>query len=319
MQDEHPRQRTETDEIETEEHGDIEATPEEEDEEAPNLSEEEEAKVREHRELSPVAIYSVIRAEGVEELDRPSSSLWWSGIAAGLGISTSVLAEGILSATFEGHAYVTAIENLGYTLGFVLVILARLQLFTENTITPILPILHRPSRAKFAALARLWGIVFFANMVGTFVTGAITIYGNIVQEEHLAAMLEISRHFAEKTPWESFVQGIPAGFFVAAVVWMLPSSEGFEIFTIMLFTYLIAMGDFSHVVAGSTEVWMLVLNNELGLVAGIFGLLLPALAGNILGGTGLFALLAYGQVREELGEGDRKREAERLSARPLRR
>ncbi|KAF0676028.1 formate/nitrite transporter family protein [Profundibacterium mesophilum] len=314
MQDEHPRGAAAT-EPEIEEKNDIDSTPEPEDEEAPKLSEEEEAKVREHRELSPVAIYSVIRAEGVEELDRPSSSLWWSGIAAGLGISTSVLAEGILSATFEGHLYVTAIENLGYTLGFVLVILARLQLFTENTITPILPILHRPSRAKFSALGRLWGIVFVANMAGTFVTAVITIYLDIIQTEHLEAMLEISRHFAEKTPWQSFIQGIPAGFFVAAVVWMLPSSEGFEILTIMLFTYLIAMGDFSHVVAGSTEVWMLVLNHELGLLAGVFGLLLPALAGNILGGTGLFALLAYGQVREELGEGDRRRETEQRKRR----
>ncbi|KKN50524.1 hypothetical protein LCGC14_0631770 [marine sediment metagenome] len=277
-------------------------------EDAPHLSEREESEVREHRDLSPVAIYSVIRAEGAEELARPVSSLWWSGIAAGLGISTSVLAEGILHDTFRDSTYVSAIENLGYTLGFILVILARLQLFTENTITPILPLLHKPTWYKLGCTARLWSTVLTANMVGTFVTALVTMKTGAVLEEHLEGMLEISRHFAEKTPWEAFIQGVPAGFFIAALVWMLPSSEGFEIFVIGLFTYLIAMGDFSHVVAGSTEVFMLILNGELTVADGVGGLLVPSLFGNILGGTGLFALLAYGQVRQELDDGGATRQ-----------
>jgi formate/nitrite transporter FocA (FNT family) len=41
-------------------------------------------------------IYEVVRREGEEEMCRPLTSLWWSGVAAGLSISFSLLTEAIL-------------------------------------------------------------------------------------------------------------------------------------------------------------------------------------------------------------------------------
>lgn len=266
----------------------------------PRLSHREEHDVDEHRNLSSLAVYAVVCAEGEEELRRPNASLWWSGIAAGLCLSTSVLAEGVLRASFAGHPYLVAIESLGYTIGFVLVILARLQLFTENTLTAILPLLAKPSARTLAATARLWSIVLVANLVGTLVTALMTIYLEVARPEHIAAMLEVSRHFAENDPMEALVYGIPAGFFIAALVWILPSSEGFELLAIVVVTYLIAIGGFTHVIAGSTEAFLLVVEGEIGFLTAVGSLIVPTLIGNVLGGTGLFALLAYGQVMEEL-------------------
>jgi formate/nitrite transporter FocA (FNT family) len=113
-------------------------------------------------------------------------------------------------------------------------------------------------------------------------------------------MTEISRHYADHTAWEALAYGIPAGFFIAALVWILPSSRGFELLSIILITYLVAIGGFTHVVAGSGEAFLLLLQGEIGLFTAVFELLVPTLAGNVIGGTGLFALLAYGQVMEEL-------------------
>ncbi len=273
--------------------------PDPDDEDEPYLSEEEEGEVQEHRSLSALTVYSVVAAEGREEIARPVSALWWSGIAAGLGISTSVLGMGILHTLFEGHPQQAVIETLGYPLGFILVILSRLQLFTENTITVILPLLKKPSRRMWWCTSRLWVIVFVANMVGTFVTAFLTIRLGISPPEHVEGMLAISRHFAALEPMECLLRGIPAGFFVAGLVWMLPSSRGFEIFTIFVFTYLIAIGAFTHVVAGSTEAFLLLWSGEIG-VRDTLGLILPTFVGNVLGGSGLFALLAYGQVKEEI-------------------
>ena len=59
---------------------------------------EDERDVDEHRRLKAPVVYEIIRQEGVEELDRPLRSLWWSGFAAGLAISTSVYAEAFLHA-----------------------------------------------------------------------------------------------------------------------------------------------------------------------------------------------------------------------------
>ena len=83
------------------------------------LTEEEEQDIREHQSLNSVSLYAVTHREGLEELKRPFMSLWWSGVAAGIGISTSVLAEGILHTVFAGSDSQFALENLGYTVGFV--------------------------------------------------------------------------------------------------------------------------------------------------------------------------------------------------------
>ncbi|MBJ6137855.1 formate/nitrite transporter family protein [Marinobacter litoralis] len=266
-----------------------------------SLTSKERDTVSQNRSLSSLAVYSVILREGKEELERPKISLWWSGVAAGLGISTSVLAEGLIHANLgPDHPYLTLIASLGYSFGFVLVILSRLQLFTENTITVVLPILAQPTRNGFYCSARLWGIVLTANLCGTFVTAAIFVHGGILTADTLTAILEISRHLATLTPAETLLRGIPSGFFIAAIVWMLPSAKRSEVLVIVMFTWLIAAGDFTHVIAGANEIFALVVNGEMIISTALLYHIAPVLIGNILGGTGLFAMLAYGQVQEEM-------------------
>ncbi|MFN2361138.1 MAG: formate/nitrite transporter family protein [Marinobacter sp.] len=266
-----------------------------------SLTRKERDTVAEHGSLSSLALYSIILREGEEELQRPKTSLWWSGVAAGLGISTSVLVEAIIRANLgSDHPYLTLIESLGYSFGFVLVILCRLQLFTENTITVVLPVLAQPTRNGFYCIARLWGIVLAANLCGTLITAAIAVHGGILTVDTLAAMLEISHHLATLSPAETLLRGIPSGFFIAAMVWMLPSAKKSEVLVIIMFTWLIAAGDFTHVIAGSTEVFALVLNGDMNILTALTYHIAPVLIGNIVGGTGLFAMLAYGQVHEEM-------------------
>ena len=264
------------------------------------LTENERVQVSEHRRLSSRTVYAIVLAEGEEELSRPNSSLLGSGVAAGIGISASVLAEGTLRDKLGGHPYRELIENMGYTVGFIIVILSRLQLFTENTVSVVLPLLFRPSRRKFLDTARLWGIVLAANFVGTALTAAVTYWGGVVPPEILHGMLSVSADAAHAQGMRALLLGVPAGFFIAAVVWMLPSSRGFEIFVIFLFTYLIALCHFAHVVAGSTEIFLLIFDGSLSVWTGVGVILLPTLVGNIIGGTGLFAVLAHAQVSGEV-------------------
>ena len=83
------------------------------------------------------------------------------------------------------------------------------------------------------------------------------------------------------------------------MVWMLKSSKGFEFWTITVITFSIALADTSHVIVGSTELFMVLLNGESDFMSATLRLLLTA-AGNIIGGTVLFAGLAYAQVSDEL-------------------
>ena len=261
---------------------------------------EEQAKITERERLSALTVFHIIRSEGEEEMDRPAMSLWWSGIAAGLGLSTSLLAQGILHHALGGRPGAGLIEAFGYALGFVLVILCRLQLFTENTLSVVLPVLSQPSARNFLRAGRLWLIVLVANFVGTFVTAFIALTIHTAAPEHLAAMLEVSRRAAQISGWSAFARAIPAGFYMASIVWMLPSARGFEFAVIGLFAWLISVGGFSHVVAGSAETFMLMLHGELALPTVFGAYLLPSLVGNIIGGTGLFAVLAYAQIKSEI-------------------
>jgi formate/nitrite transporter FocA (FNT family) len=250
----------------------------------------------ERQRLSALTVFETLRGEGEDELERPVVALWWSGVAAGIALPTSVLAEAVLYRAFAGNPAQEIIAACGYALGFVLVILARLQLFTENTISVVLPVLAEPTGDKLWRAARLWAVVFVANLAGTFATAFISLKLGTTSPENTAAMLEVSRKVLEQAGWSGFFHAIPAGFYIAAIVWMLPSSKSFEFFTILVFAWLIGAGAFAHVIVGSAEVFLLVVHGELGLWSGFSTILLPVLAGNVIGGTGLFAFLAYGQT-----------------------
>ena len=265
-----------------------------------SLTQDEQQDVHEHRKLRPLAIYEVIRREGVEELARPNGGLWWSGLTAGLSIGFSVVTEGALHTALPDVPWRPLVENLGYAMGFLIVILARQQLFTEITLTAVLPVIYKPSRNKLAALARVWSVVFVANMIGTALFAGACISGLFLPEHILDGMLAISRHLAELSPSQAFWRGIMAGWMIATLVWMLPSAETARSAIIILITYLIALFELAHVVAGSVEIFLLILNGEITLQQGLLGFLGPMLIGNVIGGSALFALLAYGQVRDDI-------------------
>ncbi|CRL15250.1 formate/nitrite transporter family protein [Phaeobacter italicus] len=250
--------------------------------------------------ISPRLIFETIRREGEEELERPVRALWWSGIAAGILISFSVLGKSLFRAYLPEADWTPLVENLGYSLGFLMVILGRMQLFTENTITTVVPVVLRQDMNSFVRTARLWGIVLGANVVGAFVIAAFFGLTPVLKPELLEAMIKISEHATGMEPMIGLISGIPSGILIAAIVWMMPSAPNNKIVLVVIFTWLIAAGDFTHIVAGSVEMALLLLLGELGIGQAVFGFFLPVLIGNVIGGTVVFTLLTYAQIRPEI-------------------
>lgn len=259
-----------------------------------------EEKIEERQHLTAPVVYEVIRRQGEEELERPASSLWWSGIAAGLALSLSVLCKALLHMYLPDEPWRPLISNFGYCVGFVIVILGSLQLFTEQTVTAILPVLAERTWRNVLRTARLWGIVLAANMAGAVFAAAVALFAVLRGTEEIAALLEVSRQFATMSPLEVAARGTVAGFLIGALVWMLPSSRGSEFWVIVMVTYFIGVGHFSHIVAGAVEVFLLMWAGELSPLVTVSRFIVPALIGNIIGGTVLFSLIAYGQVRQEM-------------------
>lgn len=255
--------------------------------------------VEELARLRAPVIYRIVSDEGRQELSRPATSIWWSGLAAGMALGLSIVMKGLLHHYLPDAPWRPAVESLGYPIGFLIVVLGRLQLFTENTLTAILPILTQPSRMRFMQLSKLWGLVFVANVAGALIAAGFISLPGMADPESLAAMREISAVAMDRGFLNLFMKGVPAGFLIAAMVWMMPSSHGFEFWVVLVMTYLIALGDFTHVIVGSTEVGLLMLSGQAGLAL-LPSFLIPAFFGNLVGGAGLFAMLAYAQVKKEV-------------------
>jgi formate/nitrite transporter FocA (FNT family) len=269
-----------------------------------HLSPEDRKQAHKESELRPLVIYEIIRRRGVQELERPRASLFWSGVAGGVAVSTSVYGKAFLHGYMPDVEWKPIVTNIGYTVGFLIVILGRLQLFTENTITAVFPVLAHPTKRNIWRTARLWGLVFFANLIGCAIAALLGVVANTAPPDKLWAALDISLHFAENTALENILFGVPAGFFIAAIVWMLPNAKGQEFWVIFLLTYMIGLGGQTHVVAGATELFLLMFAGMLDPATAVFRGILPTLLGNVIGGTVLFALIAYGQIKEEMEENE---------------
>ncbi|HBM1757961.1 TPA: formate/nitrite transporter family protein [Acinetobacter baumannii] len=264
------------------------------------LSWREKMAVEEHEKLSPRLVYEIIRRDGAEELDRPTAALIFSGIAAGLVISFSFVFKAIIASYIPTDAIWTdLITNFGYTIGFLIAILGHMQLFTENTITTVVPLFKPFTLDKLRAVGRLWGIVILCNIIGTALASLFFLTTDLFTPNIDKALDELAHHVASFSTTQNLLKGVMSGLLIAALVWMLPSVSN-KFLVIFFMTYLIGLGDFTHVVVGSTEMSYLVWQGEASLGEYLFNFLIPTTIGNIIGGTGVFTLLIYGQVTEEL-------------------
>ncbi|WP_026190979.1 formate/nitrite transporter family protein [Methylobacterium sp. WSM2598] len=249
---------------------------------------------------SAIVIHEVIRHEGVEELARTVSALLLSGLAAGLAMGLSLVVQGVIRARLPEAPWRDLVSGWGYTIGFLIVVLGRQQLFTENTLTPVLPLLHDRTLAMLGRLLRLWGLVLAANLVGTILFALAIARTEVFDEGLRAQFRDISRHTLAHPFWPTLSKAVVAGWLIALMVWLLPAAGGARPFVILLLTYVIAICGLAHVVAGSVEAAYLVFLGEAGWGDYAARFFLPTLIGNVFGGVALVAVLNWGQVAPDV-------------------
>lgn len=249
---------------------------------------------------SAALIHETIRAEGEQELQRRWWAIVMSGLAAGLSIGLSLIVQGEFHAAINDEATRRLVAPLGYTVGFLVVVLGRQQLFTENTLTPILPLLHHRDLRTLANVLKLWALVLASNIVGTWAIGSVLAHTTIFEPRVIDAFHDLGRHTIEGSFSSTFVRAVFAGWVIALMMWLLPAAKGSRAHIIVAMTYVVALGEFSHIVAGSAECAFLVQSGQASLHQYASSFFLPTLLGNIVGGTTLVALLNYGQVAAEL-------------------
>ncbi len=248
-------------------------------------------------------LHEVIRRNGDQELRRHGGALFLSAFAAGLSIALSMIVPGALKVHLPAADWAKALSSMGYAVGFLVVVLGRQQLFTENTITPVLPLLHDRTVKTAWRLVRLWAIVLAGNILATAAVAAVIAHAGAFTPEMQAAFAEISHHTIAFGVWATLVKAIFAGWIIALMVWILPATGTAATLVIVLMTWLVALCGLQHVVAGSVEAFYLVMTGAASLHDYAFRFFVPTLIGNVFGGVALVAVLNFGQVVPEVEEG----------------
>ena len=103
-----------------------------------------------------------------------------------------------------------------YPIGFIAVIIGRQQLFTENTLYPVVLVLDE--RKHLLSTLRLWAVVFISNIAGALLFAALCTYTTALKPDIKTKLLELG---------VTAVQGSFGHFFWSGVVggW-LPASAG---------------------------------------------------------------------------------------------
>lgn len=111
-------------------------------------------------------IYEQVAANARQELARTSIALALSGFGAGAFMGLSALGTAIALALLGASEHARVISRMFYPLGFIVVIIGRSQLFTENTLYPVALVLTE--KRQFWNTMRLWAVVLPTNVLGAF-------------------------------------------------------------------------------------------------------------------------------------------------------
>jgi len=243
-------------------------------------------------------VHEAIRLEGTEELERPSSSLWWSGLAAGLTMGCSMIAQGILQARLPDAPWRELVASFGYCLGFLFVTMGRQQLFTETTLTVMLPVLHKTH--GLSDVGRYWAIVFVANIIATLLFAAAVTIPHLFAADVSHQFVKLGGEAAAPGFLPVLVKAVFAGWLIALMVWLMPAAGTAKFVVIVAVTWLIGVAHFSHVIAGSAEAGFAAMQGAIRWSDYLVSFLIPAFIGNSIGGVVFVALLNHAQVKEEI-------------------
>lgn len=252
-------------------------------------------------------IHEVIREDGERELERSIRALVWSAFGAGLSMGFSFFTMAVLRSALPEAPWAKLITASGYTIGFLIVVLGRQQLFTESTLTAVLPLLTRKDAKTAYQTARLWLVVLVFNIAGTFVFAWLISHPGLFDAEVDKALRGLAVEAIKDSFWPMMIKAILAGWLIALMVWLIPGAGQARLFLILILTYVVAAAQFSHIIAGSVEAAFNVFTGAIPMGEYFTRFMIPTLIGNTIGGVSLVAILNHAPVRDELPGGENEK------------
>lgn len=250
--------------------------------------------------LTAAEIYERVEENATDELQRSSAALAFSGLSAGIAMGLTPLGVAVGLSVLGLGSWGRFVATMLYPIGFIAVIVGRAQLFTENTLYPVVVAIDRRNLRTVAALARLWSIVFVTNVVGAVVFSVLAVKGGGLDPTIVTHLVTLGRDATHHSWSHVFVSGIFGGWLVALVAWLVSASQRTigQVVIIWMLTFLLGIAHFAHCIASSGEILASVLNGT-SRPSAYVAWLAAATLGNIVGGVVIVSLLNYGQVRHD--------------------
>ncbi len=245
--------------------------------------------------LSAAEIFDRVTSGAEEELERPLHNLAMSAVSAGLAMGISGLGVAVLHELLGDDRVGQTVSFAAYPLGFLIVIIGRLQLFTENTLFPVALVLEQ--RRYLVRTLVLWGVVLVGNVVGTLLFALLATRTSALTPAVAEQLSMLGVENGVKGFTTVFWTGIIAGWLIALVAWLVTASTDTvgQVLVILLITFFVGLGHFAHSIAGTGEVLTAVLAGDLPMTSALTWFS-AAVLGNAVGGVVIVALFNYGQV-----------------------
>jgi formate/nitrite transporter FocA (FNT family) len=242
--------------------------------------------------------------EGERRLTRRPLGLAATGAIGGVDVMLGVLALSVVSGALaislpEQIAHIGG--SLVFGIGFVLLIVGRSELFTENFLVPIATILR--GRGTIGQLAKLWAITMLFNLAGIFVLALIFTRAGLVPPEALDAAGKMADTFARRDLVAAFLSAVVAGTAMTLFTWLTHAVELdiARIVLALLIGFLLAAPSLNHAVVGFGEMafGLLADTPEKATWTDLAQNFPVSVVGNIVGGMGFVTLARALQVRGE--------------------
>ncbi|HEV2325552.1 MAG TPA: formate/nitrite transporter family protein [Terracidiphilus sp.] len=240
-------------------------------------------------------IFTEVAANARRELRRTNLALAISGFGGGAFLGLSALGMAFVSVLLGHSSADHLIASMFYPVGFIVVIIGRSQLFTENTLYPAALVLAE--RKHILRTLRLWTVVLPANLAGALGFAALAAFTPGIDRNFVNAISQAGTMALDHPFSTVFWSAVIAGWLIALTAWLVSGSHSItgSVMVIWMLTFFIALGNFAHCIATSCDILVAVLAGHATWTA--YGWwLLAAAAGNIVGGVVLVAVLEYGQA-----------------------
>lgn len=189
--------------------------------------------------------YDRLVAEGRDRLDRPLLSLGATGFLGGVDVGVGVLIYLVVEAQ-TGNKLLAA---LAFSIGFVALLLAKSELFTENFLVPVTAVVAR--EGSLTALLRLWLVTLVANLMAGFVmAGLIAVALPDIHD----TVITTGSHYAHLgVSWRSFFLAVLAGAVITLLTRMQHASDsiGVKIVPAVIMSFVLVGAQLFHSVLDS--------------------------------------------------------------------